>query len=239
MKLFFLILLITGFSNASTLLVPEAQTSYEFYSKHCHSRDYVCSFDYFTRLLAEKPTPEFDKAMDEFDLNDKSSADNFRSRLIHILNTEELSTSQLQMLLKVMKDVNQQLPNVYFSMIENELLHLAAALQNPAPPGNEEFIFIFKKRYPLGLYRNLRTTILKIPLYLLHYASVPLKTNSREIRLERNISLLAGSCGSLTMTRPVSRIDWALLKSPACESKVTIAADFENRPEAHVHREFP
>ena len=157
-------------------------------------------------------TPAFDSLMDELDLSDTASMDSFRNRLIHVINTEEISISQLRMLLAVLNDMNHTQPTVYFAMVEQELKRLLNELQNAKARNNEEFIFIFKQRYPLAKSQSLRTTILKIPLHIVYYSLTPQKSNSREFSIRKRIPVV---------------------------QKITAVADSERKPESHAHREFP
>ena len=171
----------------------------------------------FSSLLSEaafssRPTPAFDSLMDELDLNNTAAMDSFRSRMIHVLNAEEISVYQLRMLLEVLFEMNVIRPSVYFEMVGQELRHLMSEMQAGKPQKNEEFIYIFKQRYPIAKSQKLRTTILKIPLHIFYLSVRPQKSNTREFRIRKKI--------------------------PSVQNPKAVSAS-ENRPEPRAHREFP
>lgn len=228
MKPLLLILLFTTVCEARTLLVPSPFVEFEHYDSSCRRNNHSCSFDYLTGLLEAKPTPNFDYLLDKLDLNDRRSMDNFRNRLIHILNTEEISALQLEMLLTVLFEMNRVQPTVYFQMIEGELRRLQALLNTSDVTSSAKFAYIFKKRFPLAKIAKLRTDILKIPIYILHYSSLPLKSNTREMRWPPKRPLLQGDCESERLTRPLERTAWKVLS--ACNASPKATADSESKP---------
>ncbi len=227
MKAIFLLLLCCSVCEAGLLLVPAPSVKFTDYHHSCRRDDYICSFDYLTKVLDAKPTPNLDDLIDHLNLNDRRSMDDFRNRLIHILNTEEISILQLEMLLNVLHSMNRTQPTVYFQMIEGELRRLSKLLHAPRDVSPAEFAFVFRTRFPLSKISSLRTDILKVPLYILHYSSLPLKSNTHDLRWPVKKPLVNGDCDSGRLAQPLARIEWKILTT--CHP--TIRADSESTPE--------
>ena len=216
MKIFFLTLLLSIQVQASMLLVPGADVTFTNYKTRCSSANYVCTNDYFVKILLEKATPNFDYQMDHLDLNSKTSIAGFRNSLLHILNTEELSVTQLDMLLTLLSEINSYAPDYLFRQVQMELENIKRLLLKAKTPGESEFAFLFKQKIPVRTALGAKTTFLKIPLYFLHYASQPVFTNTRDLQVAPQTPLLTGECQQATMSTPLSRTQWVAMNSRPC-----------------------
>ena len=119
--------------------------------------------------------------MDSVDLSSEKFRDEFRTKSINILNSEELDRMQLTMLIKLVQQTNEYKPTFIFNSVEHELQKILAVLESSArtgfQPGNKEYIYFFRELLPSDEIEKFRTTFLKIPLYVLHFASVPYRSN--------------------------------------------------------------
>src|SRR3989344_6182578 len=158
---------------ANTLIIPSTEIKYESYAQRCASAEYHCTTEYFLSLLKNHKTPQFDKLIDSVDLSSKDFINELHNKIIKILNSEELDRTQLSMLVDLLKQTNALVPSLLFKMVQNDLERIQSVINNSVRPSKKEFVFIFKEMIPLEDVRKIRTTILKIPFYILHFASVP------------------------------------------------------------------
>lgn len=193
---------------ANTLMIPSAEIKFESYVQRCATAEYLCTTDYFLSLLKNRKTPQFDRLMDSVDLSSKNFINEFHNKIIKILNSEELDRTQLSMLIALLKQTNALEPSLLFKMVQNELERIQSVINNSVRPNKKEFIFIFKETVPLEDVRKMRTTILKIPFYILHFASIPYKTDTFRYNRVIKKPLLADSCGNSTLTYKIKSVKY-------------------------------
>ena len=119
---------------------------------------------------------------------------------------------QLTMLIDLLRQTNQQQPSLLFKMIQNELERIQIIIDNSISmgikPKKNEFAFIFKEVISIEEVKKIRTTILKIPLYILHFASVPIKTNTVDFNHVIRKPLLKGICGKSALTYKIKSVKY-------------------------------
>lgn len=195
----FLLLCLADVCHAEVLLIPGPDSDFAAYSARCGSGEFLCTTDYFLSFLKKRRTPQFDKLMDSVDLSSEKFRDEFRAKSINILNSEELDRMQLAMLIKLVQQTNEYKPTFLFKSVEHELQKILEVLEVSASkefqPGNKDYIYFFRELLPAEAIEKMRTTFLKIPLYVMHFASVPYRSNSFEFRRIIRKPLLNGSCG--------------------------------------------
>ena len=205
MKFAVLILLcLTEVCRAGVLLLPGPDSDFSDYGAHCGSGEFYCTTDYFSNFLKKRRTPQFDRLMDSVDLSSEKFRDEFRTKSINILNSEELDRMQLAMLIRLVQQTNEYKPTFIFNSVEHELQKIMEVLEHSAKvgfhPGNKEYIYFFRELLPAADIDKIRTTFLKIPLYVLHFASVPYRSNSFDFRRIIRKPLLNGPCGESVLT---------------------------------------
>ncbi len=191
----FILLNIGHFSSANVLLLPSAEIKYEKYAAICSGSEFICTTDYFVDLLKKHQTPQFDKLMNNVDLSSSQFVEELHNTIIKILNNEDLDQTQLSMLIELLKQTNAIKPTVLFKLVENELVRLQTLIANAGKPDKNAFVFVFKEMLSFAEANKIRTTILKIPLYVIQYASVPYKTNTFDFVRSIQKPLLNGFCG--------------------------------------------
>lgn len=211
----FLLLCLTDVCQAGVLLLPEPDSDFGAYSARCGSAEFLCTTDYFFSFLKKRRTPQFDRLMDSVDLTSEKFRDEFRAKSINILNSEELDRMQLAMLTRLVQQTNEYKPTFIFNSVEHELQKILEVLENSArtgfQPGNKEYIYFFRELLPADEIDKIRTTFLKIPLYVLHFASVPYRSNSFDFRRIIRKPLLNGPCGQSALTYNIKTAKYCLL----------------------------
>lgn len=206
----FILMNMQNICSAGVLLIPSSEIKFEPYLARCLSSEFLCTNDYFISLLKNHKTPEFDKLMDSVDLDSAIFKYEFQNRFIHILNSEDLNQTQLHMLTRLLGQINTLQPSFLFKSVADELNRLQSVIDNSALSGakisKKEFIFIFKEMLSMEDSRKIRTTFLKIPLYILHFSSKPIKTDSFALNRGVKKPLLAGFCGTSTLTYKVKSV---------------------------------
>lgn len=202
---------------ANTLIIPSVEIKYESYAQRCAAAEYVCTTDYFLSLLKNHKTPQFDRLIDSIDLSSKNFIDEFHNKIIKILNSEELDRTQLSMLIDLLKQTNALAPSLLFKMVQNDLERIQTVINNSARPNKKEFVFIFKEMIPIEDVRKIRTTILKIPFYILHFAAIPYKTDTFHYNRVIKKPLLAGFCGNNELTYKVKTVKYCSIKNKDSE----------------------
>ncbi|MBY0554680.1 hypothetical protein K2P97_09130 [bacterium] len=213
------ILLIASFAQAAVLLIPTEDINPNTYLDWCSRENYTCTTDVFVNDIKNKPALQFNQLMNQVDLGSTQFLEQFRNSIVTILNTEDLNLSQLDMLLDLMGEINKKHASLLFKMIENELLRARDLIQNSQDFDKSEFVLIFKKPVPPDTVRKLRTSIIKIPLYLISYAGVPVKSDSVNFNRIIRKPLIKGSCGNYKLNLNLNHISWILLKPEGCRKK--------------------
>lgn len=223
MKLFYVILLFFSAPVfAGPLLLPSPEIDFEKYKASCGPAKYLCTTDYFVNYLRSHKTREFDQLMDEVDINSPKFRIIFQNKIIPILNSEELDRAQLAMLIQLLQQMNSQQHIVFFQFIENELKRIQSVIDKSAHEVStscqKEFVLFFKEIIPLEVSEQLRTTFLKIPLYHIHFASLPVRTNSSEFNRPRKNFLVADNCGVSNFDLKVKTVKFCSTKSEISEN---------------------
>lgn len=208
----FLLLCFADICHASVLLLPSPESDFPTYSARCSSAEFLCTSDYFLSLLRKRGTPQFDRLMDSVDLSSEKFRDEFRANSINILNSEELNRVQLAMLIRLVQQTNEYKPTFLFNSVEHELQKILEVLEVAArtgfKPGNKEYIYFFRELLPADEIEKIRTTFLKIPLYVMHFASVPYRSNSFDFRRIIRKPLLNGVCGASALTYNIKTVKY-------------------------------
>ena len=223
--------------QAGVLLLPEPETDFAAYSARCATSEFFCTTDYFVGFLKNCRTPQFDKIMDSVDLSSEKFRDEFRANAIHILNTEELDRMQLTMMIRLVQQTNEYKPTFIFRSIEHELQRILGVLERSArtgfKPGNKEFISIFRELLPAEEFVAIRTNFLKIPLYVMHFAAVPYKSNSFDFRRIIRKPLLNGPCGESVLTYNLKTAKYCVIARPIIPEHRDFIGDFIKKEESY------
>lgn len=190
-----------------SLLIPSIEIKFDDYTKKCSTSEFICTFDYFKGVIAAHQTPEFDALIDAVDLNSIRYKNEFQEKVIRILNTEILSKPQLAMLIKLINQINSLHLMPQLNQIESELKTIQSVLNPGIEITGENFIYLFKSMVLSKDLHKIKTLSLKIPLYILHFSSVPYKTNTfsvKEYQKTFSKSLLSDSCGINQLTYKVN-----------------------------------
>lgn len=217
------ILFIANLTQAALLLVPTQDINPNTYFDWCYRENYSCTTDTFVNHIKSKPADQFNQLMNQVDLGSLQFLELFRNTIISILNTEDLNTSQLDMLLDLLREINLKQPSLLLKMIENELLRARDLVQNSRDFDKSEFVLIFKKPVSLNTVKKIRTSVLKIPLYLISYSGVPIKSDSVNFNRVIRKPLIIGSCGSYKLNLNLTLKEWILLKPETCNKKDSFA----------------
>lgn len=184
MKKFYILLFFFkgSLSLANTLLIPDSNIKYEDYLQRCSTTEYLCTLDYFMKLVNQHKTPMFDSIMDATDLSSSEFITTFKTKIVKILNSEDLNRTQLLMILALISQIRKENSTIELQTIEEELLNMKSILDKSSIVKDEKLVFIFKNMLSMKEAQEIKTTYLKIPIYVLHFSSIPYKTNSFDIR---------------------------------------------------------
>lgn len=207
MKFFYLLLFFLkgSLSFANTLLIPGLNIKYEDYFQRCSTTEYFCTLDYFIELIHQRKTPLFDSVMDSTDLNSLEFIKTFQIKIVKILNSEDLDRTQLLMILALISQIRKENSTIELQTVEKELLNIKSILDNTSVAKDEKLISIFKHVLSTKEIQKIKTKYLKIPIYVLHFLSIPYRTNSFDIPKEATKSsillqpLLSPPCGPSTL----------------------------------------
>ncbi len=201
--------LFTSATEAALLLVPNSDTKYENYARHCvNSEEYLCTTDYFISLLKNRKTMQFDKLMDSVDFESKTFANELKKNIVGIINTENLDRMQLAMLIDLLKQADTLYPAPLFKIVENDLLRIKSVLDTAAKAEKYHFSYIFNQKISLEDAKKIKTSILKIPIYVMHFSSVPYKSNTLNFKIEIEKPLLFESCGGSRLTYKIKMLKY-------------------------------
>jgi hypothetical protein len=205
---------------AATLLVPTSQLSAKTYFDWCSRENFRCTTDVFITDIKNKPAKGFNKLMDKVDLNSAAFNEVFRNSILHILNTEDLDINQLHMLLALLAELNAKNPSLLMKMLENELIRLNEIVDSSTVYDQANFVFIFKKPISIEEAQKIKTSLVKIPLYLINYKSVPIKTDSVSFKRVIRKPLLNGNCGNYALDSTLKLNNWTVLQEKSCVERV-------------------
>lgn len=206
-------------SEAAFLLIPTQDISAKTYFDWCYRENYSCTTDMFVNDIKNKRAEEFNKLMDQVDLSSPTFTELFKNSIIRILNEEDLDLTQLEMLLDLLKDLNAKQPSLLFKMIENELVRTKDLVLTAENFDNSEFVLIFKKAIPVHAAKKIKTSLLKIPLYLISYSDIPVKSDTTSFNRTARKPLISGDCGRYKLNLELEKSKWILLKATSCLQK--------------------
>ena len=225
----FLSLCLASVCQAGVLLIPGPDSDFGPYSSRCGSAEFICTKDYFLSILKKRRTPRFDRLMDSVNLTSEKFRDEFRTQSINILNTEELDRMQLAMLIRLVQQTNENKPTFLFNSVEHELQKIQQVLEASVSagfqPGNKEYIYFFRQLLPSEAIEKIRTTFLKIPLYVLHFSSVPYRTISFDFRRIIRKPLLNGPCGENVLNYNIKSAKYCTIE----KTELTLNENFTKR----------
>ncbi|MEQ1722919.1 MAG: hypothetical protein ABL930_07060 [Pseudobdellovibrio sp.] len=212
----FIMLAMPQLVYSGMLLVPTPQLSAHTYFDWCLRENYSCTTDVFITDIKNKKATAFNKLMDNVDLNSETFNESFRNSILHILNTEDLDISQLHMLLALFAEHNAKYPSLLMKMLENELIRLSDIVESSTAYDKASFVFIFKKPISIEAADKIKTNLVKIPIYLINYNSVPVKTDSASFKRVIRKPLLNGSCRNYTLDSTLKINNWTVLHEKSC-----------------------
>lgn len=179
---------------AASLLIPSPNISEANYWQACHQTDFICTQDYFTSLINQQPTPHFDQLMESLDFNSKQFKSSFYKKITSILNSEVLDEAQLNFVILVFEKLKSENPNIIFNLILNDLKRIQTLFKfNPIEP-KSDFILLFKRKIALKHLNSLRSTVLKAPVFMINYSSLPHRTDSFHNTQNTYTRLVDGDC---------------------------------------------
>ena len=152
----------------------------------CRQSDYPCINAVFIRQKQNLINEDFHSLMDEMDLASDSYIVRFSEQIIHLLNSEGLNFTDMQLSLNALRAINTKRKSILLKMIENDLLRIKAVLEKAKPTVSNKFIFIFKKTISVNAVLQLKTTLLKIPFYIINMQTPPVRTNTRDYTRNMN-----------------------------------------------------
>ncbi len=224
----YFVLFIAQYSLAKPILVPTPDIGYGQYRQKCESVRYDCTTDYFVNLIQSQAAVQFNQLIDEADFSSSEYLDRFRSRIIHIVNTEILDLEQASLLLDILKLTNLKSPSFLFKSVEKDITRAFNLIAATKPIIAGEFALVFKKPVSINTALELKTTVLKIPIYLIHYSSLPIKSNSQIFTRHLKTFLISGRCEKIQVVSFFKNKEWALLQPKVCSAEVSSFA-FEKK----------
>ena len=191
----YLIGLLNNKTVAAVLLVPSAETQYTTYTKQCTKPGYLCITDYFLSVLKYQKSPEFDRLIDSVDFNSALFINELHEKTVNILNTENLSRRQLSLLISLLQQAQTRRSLTRVKNLIQELIQIQLVLNNSITSENEKIVSIFKETLTLQEAEKIKTRSVKIPVYILHFSSIPHRTDTMNLKVFAHKPLLLGPCG--------------------------------------------
>lgn len=206
-------------SFADTLLIPDQTVSIEKYFAKCHLNGYLCTTKYFIDREISAGTPQLDAFFDSVDLANKDFVDTAQKKIQSILQTEMISVSQLDMVLRLLEQMNSQNLGKPARLIE-EIKFIRLGLSSdftPSADGLEsEMVVYFKTVLPKNKFLKIKPSYLGLPYTVLNFNRAPLRTTTKDrLEVTKN-DLIAGLCENAKPTFEIDSTTWKVMSAASC-----------------------
>lgn len=218
---------------ADSVLIPAADISAQDYFSHCGSPEYICTTDLFFGEILKEPTPLFDRLLDRLDRSSSSYRRMFRQQVPHILLTEMLDLTQLNLLLRLL----HEFPETRSMNLTRQLSGMRTSLQRLPDTDTtlkDGFAVLFRKKVPLQSVDTWRNESVPVLLYLVSYNQLPLKTSLIENSKRTSVPLLQAVCPRI-QSNLNSVTPQVYLRKP-CASAIPAATARKHRTEHPFYR---
>ena len=205
-------------ADAETLLVPDATVTFDLYQTKCQETGYICTSKYFYDSIVQKPTPQFTEFIDSIDLSNKAFVDGASKKILRILQAEMISPLQLDMLLRLLVQINTNETNSKNKELITELQFILSTFNssNKTVPLDPEFIVFFKTPLSKVQFEKIKSSYLKLPyaeIFFNHDIKYAV-TNSNVPTADHN--LVEGTCERSHLTSEVEVVSWKVLSNESC-----------------------
>lgn len=222
--LFLFILGLSISSFAQVVLIPEKNVPLQDYLSKCRLEGYQCAQDYFKLQITNEDSKEFDHFLENIDLYNEDYRRSSYLRMKNILSTENISTEQAELLLKVIKKQESIEKNQPLLEIKNEIADLLTELSQMSDEKSDAEIYLLFKR---SLSKKQFTKI----KYKIKYTQVIRITPYTEPTTTENLNpryLLSGTCDS-SIASPLIEASPALRYQPLFQDSCSSVALSETK----------
>lgn len=219
MKTLFLFILLPLLSSASTLLIPDSSVSYEKYTDKCRLEGYQCTAKFFTDKALLSASPQMDSFLDSIDFSNKEFVDGAQKKIQAILQTEMISATQLDMIQRLLEQMNSQNLGKPGKLIE-EIKFIRQGLSPEAlavADGREaETVIYFKTVLSKTKFLKIKPSYLHLPYVLITYNQVPVHALMPVRNLAETFPLVTGTCETAKVNAELDVNSWNVMSEVSC-----------------------
>jgi len=167
-KIFFITFVLSFKLQAQVILVPSKDMSLDTYLQKCKMEGYQCTQDHLKKIVTTSQSEKFDQFIETLDLYSTDYRKNLLIKVKGLLETENLSLEQAELLVKVITRFESIDRNIALSQIKNEIKELSFDVQNvfEEKSDSETYVlfhkFLTKKQYQALKYKQKYTKTIKI-----------------------------------------------------------------------------
>lgn len=219
-SLFLSIFLLTPLlANADMLLVPDQSVSLEKYLSKCHLSGYQCTSKYFVDHEIFAATPQLDNFLDSIDLSNKEFVDSAQKKIQLILQKEMISVSQLDMILRLLEQMNSQ-NLVKPARLVEEIKFIRAGLTSESKVSFDEseveYVVYFKTLMTKNKFLKLKTSYLSLPYSVIAFNHIPIHRSTKDQFQTVSENLISGTCESAKLMTEIDVVTWKVMSEDSC-----------------------
>lgn len=205
-------------AKAETLLIPDSTVTFESYQIKCKEAGYLCTPKYFLESIVQKPTPQFTKFIDSIDLSNKLFLDSAAKTIQGILQSEMISPIQLDMLLRLLQQINSSGTTTKNKELVTELQLILSTVNssNKIFPSDPEFISFFKTTFTKSQFAKIKSSYLKLPyaeISFNHDLKIAFTNSDNQVN---GFNLVEGTCEQSRLVMEIEPVSWKILSNNFC-----------------------
>lgn len=221
---FYIYLILTFFLSffcvhvqADTLLIPDATITIDRYNEKCQLDGYVCTQKFFLEKELQNSTPQFDTFIDSMDLTNKDFLDSVQKNIQNILQSEMISLSQLDMLARLLEQVNSQnLTNPIKLSDEIKFIQQEITSNNKSMAKDAEFVVYFKTVISKKTFNKIKPSFLNLPYTVITFNHLPTHTFTKNKIIDEDLFLVKGTCEKANVESEINSLSWKILSESSC-----------------------
>ena len=219
-SLFLAILIVTPLlAAADTLLVPDQSVSAEKYFSKCHLPGYQCTSKYFIDHELTSATPQLDSFLETIDLSNKTFVDSAQKKIQVIIQSEMISISQLDMILRLLEQMNSQnlaKPNRLAEEIKFIRAGLTTDLKIPVDELETDQVVYFKTLMTKNKFLKIKASYLSLPYTVTSYNHIPAHRTTKDQFNGSDENLISGACETAKLTTEIESVTWKVMSENSC-----------------------
>ena len=204
---------------ADTLLIPDQSVSLEKYLAKCRLPGYQCTNKYFNDHEISAATPQLDSFLDSIDLSNKDFVDSAQKKIQSILQNEMISVAQLDMILRLLEQMNTQnsgKPARLAEEIKFIRLGLTADLKVPIEELEIENVVYFKTLMTRNKFLKIKASYLSLPYSVISFNHIPMHKTTKDQFENSKDDLIMGTCETAKLATEIDVVSWKVMSEDSC-----------------------